>query len=408
MITSDYEHRTVRLQQSLGGQRQRITSIDFLRGLVMVIMALDHVRDFFHVEAMTGDPTNMATTTPWLFFTRWITHFCAPVFVFLAGTSAFIAGQRKTRKELSLFLIKRGFWLVLVELFIITLGWTFDPLYHAFILQVIWATGMSMVLLGLVVWLPLPVIFAIGFIIVFGHNLLDGPEAERSGKVGFLWDVMHRSRFSVYTLAPNRFAIFVYALGPWAGVMMLGYCFGWLYRKGSDLIARRKTLLALGLSAIISFIILRYINQYGDPVPWSIQKNGTYTLLSFLNTTKYPPSLLYLMMTIGPAILFLYFFEQMESRFARFFITFGRVPFFYYVLHIYLIHLLCVIVFFASGYGVKDIVSETPFLFRPPTLGFNLWVVYGIWLVVILLLYPLCHWYDKIKTANKHWILSYL
>lgn len=408
MITPDYEHRTARLQQPLVAQRQRITSIDFLRGLVMVIMALDHVRDFFHIEAMTGDPTNMATTTPWLFFTRWITHFCAPVFVFLAGTSAFIAGQRKTKKELSLFLIKRGFWLVLVELFIITLGWTFDPLYHGFIFQVIWAIGMSMVFLGLVVWLPLPVIFAIGFIIVFGHNLLDGPEAERSGKVGFLWDVFHRSRFSVYTLAPNRIAIFVYALGPWAGVMMLGYCFGWLYRKSSDLVARRKTLLALGLSAIISFIILRYMNQYGDPAPWSIQKNGTYTFLSFLNTTKYPPSLLYLMMTLGPAILFLYFFEHMESRFARFFITFGRVPFFYYVLHIYLIHMLCVITFFASGYGPKDIVSETPFLFRPPTLGFNLWIVYGIWLVVIFLLYPICRWYDKIKTANKHWILSYL
>ena len=394
--------------QPLAAPRYRITSIDFLRGLVMVIMALDHVRDFFHVEAMTGDPTNMATTTPRLFFTRWITHYCAPVFVFLAGTSSFLAGQRRTRKELSLFLVKRGLWLVLVEMIIITLAWTFDPLYHSIILQVIWAIGMSMVLLGLLVWLPLPVIFAIGFSIVFGHNLLDGLEAERSGKVGLLWDMLHRSRFSFYSVTPNHGFILVYALGPWAGVMMLGYCFGWLYRTGSDLLARKKMLLALGLAAIISFVVLRYLNQYGDPAPWSVQKNNTYTILSFLNTTKYPPSLLYLMMTLGPAILFLYFFEQMESRFAKFFITFGRVPFFYYVIHIYLIHLLCLVVFFASGYGTNDIVSQTPFLFRPPNFGYNLWIVYGIWILVIALLYPLCRWYDKYKTRNKHWILSYL
>ncbi|MCU7549990.1 heparan-alpha-glucosaminide N-acetyltransferase domain-containing protein [Chitinophagaceae bacterium LB-8] len=408
MITSGFKLQTAPIQQHLVAQRQRINSIDFLRGLVMVIMALDHVRDFFHVEAMTGDPTDLATTTPWLFFTRWITHFCAPVFVFLAGTSAFLAGQRKTKKELSLFLLKRGFWLVLVEMIVITLGWRFDPLYHLFILQVIWAIGMSMVFLGIMVRLPLPVIFAVGFAIVFGHNLLDGLEAERSGKVGLLWDIFHRSRFSFHPIAPNRGFILIYALGPWAGVMMLGYCFGWLYRKGSDLMARKKTLLALGLSAIISFIILRYINQYGDPAPWSVQRNGIYTVLSFLNTTKYPPSLLYLMMTLGPAILFLYFFERMESRFAKFFITFGRVPFFFYVIHIYFIHLLCLITFFASGYGTKDIVSQTPFLFRPPDLGFNLWIVYGIWLMVVFLLYPLCHWYEKIKMSNKHWILSYL
>jgi uncharacterized membrane protein len=387
---------------------QRITSIDFLRGLVMVIMALDHVRDFFHVEAMTGDPTNMATTTPWLFFTRWITHFCAPVFVFLAGTSAFIAGQRKTRKELSLFLVKRGFWLVLVEMLVITLGWTFDPLYHTFILQVIWVIGMSMIILGVLVWLPLPVIFAIGFVIVFGHNLLDGPEAERSGRVGFLWDALHRSRFSFYPVTQNHGFILVYALGPWAGVMMLGYCFGWLYRAGSTQLQRSKVLLALGISAILSFIILRYINQYGDPAPWSEQRNSTYTLLSFLNTTKYPPSLLYLMMTLGPAVLFLYFFEQMKGRIARFFITFGRVPFFYYVLHIYLIHLLCVVLFFANGYTSKDIVSQSPFLFRPPTFGYDLWIVYGIWILVIALLYPLCRRYEKYKISHKHWFLSYL
>src|SRR5207249_4740488 len=167
--------------------RQRITSIDFLRGWVMVIMALDHVRDFFHVQALTGDPTNLATTTPLLFFTRWVTHFCAPAFVFLAGTSAFLSGQRKTKKELSVFLIKRGLWLVLIEVVVITFAWSFNPLYNVLVLQVIWAIGMSMVLLGIDVWLPFPFILAIGLFIVFGHNLLDKIEAVRNGNEGAIW-----------------------------------------------------------------------------------------------------------------------------------------------------------------------------------------------------------------------------
>ena len=388
--------------------KQRINSIDFLRGLVMVIMALDHVRDYFHAEAFTGNPTDLATTTPVLFFTRWITHFCAPVFVFLAGTSAFLSGQRKTKKELSLFLMKRGFWLVLVEVVIVTLGWTFNPFYNVFILQVIWAIGVSMILLGLLVWLPFNVILLLGLMIVFGHNLLDKPEADKNGQVGFVWDMLHRSQFSAYTVFPNRVVLLVYAFMPWTGVMLLGYCFGRLYQKDVPVAYRKKMLLALGTSAILSFIILRFINQYGDPAPWSTQRDSMYSLLSFLNVTKYPPSLFYTLMTLGPAILFLAFFEHMRSRFAKFFITFGRVPFFYYILHLYLVHALCVIAFFASGYGSGDIVSQTPFLFRPLEFGFNLWIVYGIWIFVIALLYPLCRWYNKYKSTHRHWMFSYL
>lgn len=388
--------------------KQRVTSIDFLRGLVMVIMALDHVRDYFHIEGMTGDPTDMATTTPILFFTRWITHYCAPTFVFLAGVSGFLAGQRRTKKELSLFLIKRGLWLVFVELFIVSLGWTFDPTYGSAILQVIWAIGMSMIVLGIFVWLPLPVILLTGLIIVFGHNSLDKAEAVHKGPLPFWWDVLHWSRFSAYPVFGNRVILFAYAFLPWTGVMFLGYCFGSLYRKEVDVSYRKKFLLALGLSAIISFVVLRIINGYGNPYPWTEQRNGTYTFLSFLNVHKYPPSLMYVLMTLGPAILFLAFFEHMQSKFAKFFITFGRVPFFYYILHLYLIHVLCVIAFYASGYGSNDIVTQSPFLFRPPQFGFGLPAVYGIWALTIAILYPLCRWFDRYKSTHSHWALSYL
>lgn len=393
---------------ALPAMKHRITSIDFLRGLVMVIMALDHVRDFFHIEGMTGNPTDLATTTPALFFTRWITHYCAPIFVFLAGTSAFLSGQRKTKKELSLFLLTRGFWLVLMEVFIVSLGWTFNPFYNAVVMQVIWAIGVSMMLLSALIWLPFKLILALGLVIVFGHNLLDYPEAERNGQVGMFWDLAHRSRFSAYTIAPGHVILFAYAFMPWTGVMMLGYCFGSLYRKGVPVAYRKKVLLRLGIAAIVSFIVLRFINQYGDPAPWSEQKNGTYTLLSFLNVSKYPPSLMYTLMTIGPGILFLSFFESMQSRFSKFFITFGRVPFFYYLLHVYLIHLICLVLFFASGYGAEDIVSPSPFLFRPLEFGYNLWIVYVIWIGVIAILYPLCKKYNRYKSTHHHWMLSYL
>lgn len=390
--------------------KQRITSIDLLRGLVMVIMALDHVRDFFHVQGVTGDPTNLATTTPGLFFTRWITHFCAPAFVFLAGTSAYIAGQRKTTKELSSFLLKRGIWLVLIEVVVITLAWSFNPLYNVIILQVIWAIGMSMLVLGILVWLPFPVMMAIGILIVAGHNLLDTAEAARNNQVGLLWKILHTpGGFIFEPVSSNRGFLFIYAFPVWAGVMILGYGFGKFYQQHISSTYRKKLLLAIGFGAIALFIVLRLLNQYGDPSEWRYQKDNVFTFLSFLNTTKYPPSLLYLLMTLGPSIVFLALAEKAQSRFNQVLITYGRVPFFYYVLHLYLIHALCAIVFFASGYSGSDIVSpQSPFLFRPPDFGFSLWIVYGIWLLVVILLYPPCRWYDRYKSSHRQWWLSYL
>jgi uncharacterized membrane protein len=389
----------------------RIDSIDLLRGIVMVIMALDHTRDFFHKEAFTDDPTNMLTTTPILFFTRWITHFCAPVFVFLSGTSAFLMGQRRTKKQLSSFLITRGLWLVFVELFIITLGWTFNPLYNLFILQVIWAIGISMIILGLLVLLPLPVIFAFGALILFGHNLLDYPEAARNHQVPLWWDILHHGFFTPVILDKNHTALIIYAFVPWTGIMALGYCFGVFFKKEISLQRRRKSLIIIGLSIIALFIILRLINQYGDRAEWSVQSRGTvYTFLSFLNTTKYPPSLMFTTMTLGPAILILAFIETVRSKIGNFFLVYGRVPFFYYVLHFYFIHTFCVIAFYLTGNGANQIIDRnSPFFFRPQTWGFNLWIVYGVWIITVLLLYPLCKWFGRYKMEHreKKW-LSYL
>ncbi|HEX4851917.1 MAG TPA: heparan-alpha-glucosaminide N-acetyltransferase domain-containing protein, partial [Puia sp.] len=242
--------------KELTATRQRIGSIDLLRGIVMVVMALDHVRDFFHDDAVLHNPLDLQTTTPALFFTRWVTHFCAPVFLFLAGTSAYLMGLKRTKKELSIFLIKRGFWLIFIELAIITLLITFNPFYNIFILQVIWATGVSMIILGLLVRLPYMWILIIALCIVFGHNLLDHPEAARQFKVGFIWDLLHNGRFTYYPIDQHHGMVIAYAFIPWTGLMLLGYCMGRLFAPDVNSNERRRRLFIIGSSFILLFIIV--------------------------------------------------------------------------------------------------------------------------------------------------------
>jgi uncharacterized membrane protein len=390
--------------------KKRIQSIDVVRGIVMVIMALDHVRDYFHVHAMTDDPLNLDTTTPQLFFTRWITHFCAPTFVFLSGTSAYLISLRKTKNELSSFLIKRGCWLILLEFIFITLAWTFNPFYNAIIFQVIWAIGISMVILGLISRLPYNFILMIGLIIMLGHNYLDYPEAVHSGHFSFWWDLLHHGSFgAVHFFNQTHVAIVGYSFIPWLGIMIPGYCFGKLYTPGVDAIIRRKLLLRLGLCIILIFISLRLIDHYGDPLPWSTQRNGLYTFLSFLRVQKYPPSLMYFCMTIGPAMILLALLENIKNKATDFFNVFGRVPMFYYILHLYLIHIICVILFFASGHTMQQAFApHQAFGFRPNQYGYSLLVVYIIWIAVILILYPLCKKYNQYKSTHSKWWLSYL
>ena len=399
--------------------RNRIQSIDILRGIVMVIMALDHVRDFFFKADVSGggasvamDPTNLATTTPILFFTRWITHFCAPTFVFLAGTSVFLMGQRKTKSELSSFLIKRGLWLIFVELVIITFGWTYNPLFSLLIMQVIWAIGISMVCLGVLIWLPYWLILTLGGIIVFGHNLLNNQELTRNLAGGFFPDLLYYSNFSIYPkdMAASHHLIIVYAFVPWLGVMILGYCFGKLYEKSVNTPWRRRVLLLMGTALILLFVIIRVAKGYGDPFSMSQQPRGSvFTFLSFLNVNKYPPSLAFLCMTIGPAMIALALLEKVQNSLTRFFLVYGRVPMFYYILHFYIIHTVGVIIFFAQGFTIHDIATTgNPFLFKPPGFGFGLLGVYAVWLFVFLVLYPLCKRYDRYKSTHRQWWLSYL
>lgn len=385
--------------------KNRINAIDLLRGLVMIIMALDHVRDFFHITAMTEDPTNPATTTPILFFTRWITHYCAPIFVFLTGTAAFLSGQRKTKKEQSAFLFKRGLWLVIAEITITNFFFGFDPLYHFVGLQVIWVIGVSMILLSVLLYLPLRVLFVIGLLLVAGHNLLDRFNYASMGATPLWYGLLHQQVFINY--AEGRFFGVLYPLIPWPGVMLLGYCLGSWYVKGFDTARRKKLLLQWGLGAIVLFVALRWANVYGDLVPWSKQSETFRTVISFFNVTKYPPSLLYLCMTLGPGLLVLRAAERASGNWTNYVLVFGRVPLFYYLLHFFTIHLLCVIAFFATGEPMSRAASGM-MAFRPNDWGFSLGVVYLIWIGLLVLLYPICKKYSIYKATHDKWWLSYL
>ncbi|MEO7487793.1 MAG: heparan-alpha-glucosaminide N-acetyltransferase domain-containing protein [Ferruginibacter sp.] len=383
----------------------RVTSIDILRGLVMIIMALDHTRDFFHSTGASDDPTNLATTTVPLFFTRWITHFCAPTFVFLSGTSAFLASKNKTPASAGSFLVKRGLWLVLVEIVIITFGITFNPTYSFVVFQVIWAIGWSMVLLGLLMRFPLYAVLTTGAILFFGHNLFDHIiNIPQNVATGNLMKILFTASPSILQISDTRFIGVFYAVLPWTGVMLLGYCAGYWFRKEFSAVKRKQLLLTTGLSLIVFFIILRYFNGYGDPAPWDKEH-----FLSFLKTSKYPPSLLYLCMTLGPALVALSLLENVHTKWSAVATVYGRVPFFYYVLHFYLLHLLLVIIFFATGHGSNEIIdTRVPFLFRPFNFGFRLAIVYAIWLSIVSLLYLPCRWFNQYKKTHSQWWLSYV
>ncbi|MGE5521648.1 MAG: DUF1624 domain-containing protein [Candidatus Dadabacteria bacterium] len=397
------------LEKAVIGKSYRVESIDLLRGLVMIIMALDHTRDFFHKAAMIDDPLNFATTTPLLFFTRWITHFCAPVFVFLAGTSAWFQSKRKTTAQLSAFLIKRGLWLLFIEVVVITFAFSFNPSYPNFFLQTIWAIGISMIILGLMLWLPFNVILITGLLIVLGHNTLDFYEARHVNQpISTFYDFLHRP--NLWPIMQGHNVLILYPFLPWAGLMMLGYCFGRLFSayQGEQ---RRKMLSWLGLGIIAFFIVLRATNLYGNPEHWHTQKNSLFTFFSFIDTHKYPPSLLYMCMTIGPALLFVALFDKIKNRFTDIITVYGRVPFFYYVLHFYLLHIVCMILFLARGHSWAEgiNVSGIPgFRFVIAGEGYSLPIVYLVWLLVVIALYPACKWFSEYKKTHSQWWVSYL
>ncbi|CAN5453079.1 heparan-alpha-glucosaminide N-acetyltransferase domain-containing protein [soil metagenome] len=390
---------------------KRITSIDLVRGIVMVLMALDHVRDYFHTGYFYGDPTDLETTTPILFLTRWITHFCAPAFIFLAGTSSFLFGAIQNSKyELSKFLFTRGLWLIFIEFTIVNFAWFNNPKYTILLFGVIWVIGLSMIFLAVFIHFPKYVILILGLILVFGHNLLDNITAEGTEPAVMLWYLTHQQAM-VMVNNDQTALFFMYPAVPWVGVMMLGYCFGYFYRRDYDAQKRKKWLMVIGLGCIVLFLVLRLTNIYGEFNPWNMQKNIIYTIMSILNTSKYPPSLLYLLMTLGPVILLLSFIENIKNKFSKFMLVFGRVPFFYYILHLYLIHALAYVGLAIQGVSLNELILSAERFGSGylADVGFDLWVVYVVWIAVIILLYPVCKKYMYYKLENKDkWWLSYL
>ncbi len=391
-------------------QDYRIRSIDLLRGIVIIIMALDHVRIFFGFGTFFAFPANASTTTPLLFFTRWITHFCAPVFIFLAGISAFLYGtRRKSIKALSWFLFTRGIWLLFVELIFVNFAWTFDITLSYHILQVIWAIGLCMIYLAGIVFLPRYIILAIGIIFVFSHNLLDPIQAGGKSVIDLIWYTLHQQKLVL--LGSDSAVNFVYPILPWIGLMALGYIFGTLYQKDFKAQKRRKWLLYVGISSTLLFIVFRLLNIYGDSTNWSVQKSLISSVMSFFNPTKYPPSLLFLLMTMGPSLILLSIIEHSKNRLTNKIIIFGRVPLFFYVIHLYIIHILAIVVMILSGRNWSDYILTKQVFFSESiaNFGFGLLYVYLVWVIVILIMFPLCKWYDRYKTNNREkWWLRYL
>lgn len=367
-------------------------------------MALDHTRDFWGKTAFA--PEDLTATTPAWFFTRWVTHFCAPVFVFLAGTAAYLYGRTATRPQLSRFLLSRGLWLLVVELLVIDAswgaGWSSD-----FFVQVLWALGWSMVVLAGLVWLPMPALLAVGVGLVMGHNLWDGMSPEAWGDATALWTFLHVQGAVDFTLGGTALRlIVVYPLLPWPGVMALGYLLGMLYEADSQ--TRRRWLIGLGLLVCLVFVVLRLNNGYGDPRPWAIQEGGVpFTVMSFLNTSKYPPSLLFLTMTLGPALLFLAAADRLRGPASQSLAVFGRVPFFFYVIHVPIINA-------GAHLWTYWMYGEATNVMRGPEgfpVGYvpRLALVYVVWAALVLALYPLCRRYGRYKRVNKHrWWLGYL
>jgi uncharacterized membrane protein len=390
--------------------RPRHDAIDLLRGLVMVLMALDHARDFFTNHP--GDPAaQLGTTTAGLFVTRWVTHFCAPVFVFLAGAGTSLAAARgKPKPALARFLVTRGLWLVAVELTLVRWGWFFDVTYAFSVLQVIWTLGVSMIALAGLIFLPGRAIAAFGLALVLGHDLLDGVHAADLGRWGPPWTILHERG----VLHPfGRGLLVIYPLVPWVGVMALGHASGVLFTRAPE--ERRRVLVRLGLGLTLAFVALRALDRYGDPQPWTAQRSPLFTVFSFLACTKYPPSLDYLLMTLGPALAVLGVLDGRLAaggppRWARPLVTFGRVPFFYYVLHVPLLHGAAV----ALGAALMGAAGAHAFAHKillpdaeSARFGFSLPVVYVAWALAVLALYPACRWFAALKARSRAAWLSY-
>ncbi len=381
---------------------KRIYSIDVARGLVMIIMALDHTRDLMHTDALTQNPLNLTTTTPILFFTRWITHLCAPSFVFLSGTSAWLSARRRgTPREHRRWLFSRGIFLVLLEITLVNFGVWYDIHFQTVLIQVIAAIGFSFIILAILYNLSARTLGFIGLAIIFLHGLLRLLPMASGGALQFAGALL----FGGGLIKLGGVALVIgYPILPWLGILLAGFACGSLFTLPDEV--RKRRLLHIGLAALGLFVLLRAANIYGDPSKWSVQKNGVFTFLSFMNVSKYPPSLLYGLVMLGILFLFLSFMEGKENGFTRVVSVYGKVPMFYYLIHWHIIHLSMLAMVFLQGFRADQLVFG-PFQFgRPPNTGISLGMVYVVWACIVASLYPLCLWYGKYKAAHpeKKWL----
>lgn len=378
---------------------KRIDAIDFVRGLVMIIMALDHTRDFMYIDSLSRNPLDLSTTTPVLFFSRWITHFCAPVFVFLSGTSAYLSVRNRNNDRQSRnFLLSRGLWLIFLEFTVINFALWYDLQFRILLFQVIAAIGTGFIVLAFLIKLPYSILGIIALVIIFGHNFLSAILVNNDSLIKQVLSPL--VNFNSWQVTPKFAFVIAYPFIPWFGIMLAGFAAGRFFELPEA--GRKRLFLVIGSGTLFLFVVLRLINIYGDPSAWSVQKNTLYTLLSFINTSKYPPSLLFILMTLGVMFLVLSLSGGLKYRLARIISVYGRVPFFYYLIHLYLIHSIMLAIMLIQGFRWADL-SFAPFQFgRAKTgSGIDLWLVYLIWLGVVALLYPLCKWYGKYKLAHK-------
>jgi len=377
----------------------RLTSIDFTRGIVIVIMALDHIRDLLHTGGVTGDPLDLNTTTPGLFMTRFITHFCAPVFVFLAGTSAYLMTRQqnnllKTRK----FLFSRGIWLIFLEIVVVGFGIWWDLKFRTILFQVIFAIGMGFVILSGLIRIQSTVLGVIGLFIVFFHNALPNLEFPNNAFADFVWKLLFHRGF--FKLGSEHALIVGYAVIPWLGIMLFGFGFGKVFEL--EVMKRKRVLFFSGVFCLFLFVVLRYLNLYGDPSPWSPKSTFVFSTLSFINVSKYPPSLLYAALTLGIMFFILFLAEGKNNRMTRFFVTYGRVPMFFYLLHWYIVHISMFVMILLQGVTFEQMPFGVMNFGRPAEgVGLDLPYVYLYWASLILFMYPLCKWYGNYKAGNK-------
>jgi len=377
---------------------KRIHSIDITRGLVMIIMALDHTRDFMHVTSITQSPTDLATTTPVLFFTRWITHLCAPTFVFLSGASAYISFKNKNSVvESRRFLLSRGIWLIVLEFTLVNFGLWFDIHFSIFLFDVIATIGFGFIVLSLFLKATYKTIAIVGLVIIFCHNLAPlMPFAETSLIKRILMPLFAPGAFPI---SGSTTFVMGYPPIPWLGIMLVGFAAGKIFEQPE--LKRKNNFLKIGFSALALFIIIRFINIYGDSFSWSNQKNSLYTFLSFINVTKYPPSLDFCLLFLGIMFIILSLVEGMKNTFTNIATVYGKVPLFYFLIHMYIIHLLMFAMVFLQGFKSADLIFGFN-LGRPKTgSGIELWAIYLVWIAVVVVMYPLCKWYGAYKQNHR-------